>query len=297
MGKKYGRAIVGLLVVGGVGYVGWHMKTHDGKLPWVEKLRKTVVLPAGTKVELILLEGLVAGSGEVGDNVDMAVVKDVTIDGALVVRRGDKAKGEITETEGSSIVGAFAGKKARLAVSVSEILLADGRRVKVGFGTGKEHVFTQANTADRSGAPDIEELWTNPETRKSLENLARNINTGRHLEDSQAETAALVRTLGLKKTAEATAKSEKGQGLTVGKVFDAVTTGRLTTLAGVDAVAAAESVGEVAALAASVDNKVRGTLMGKSLRATIGTTLTVKTLEPIEQVVWMGPGNKPLLSR
>lgn len=281
--KKFLSAALGLLVIGGVAYVGISMRQNDGKLPWENLVKPvSVKIPAGTQVPLILLEGLDAGGSKVGQKVRLAVSEDVKLGDHVVIFRGTEVSGEVTESRGASLMGAVGNRPARLAITLGELKLAGNKEISLKGDKGAVYTFTQASTADRADSAKLERLWEDSKSREALEKLSEDLKAGKNPAEQEAALKQFAEGLGLETTRELTEKPvEPGRNLTLGSALNALQRGDLAGLAGVDAVLAAQAVGEIADLASSVDHKLRGVFKGRTIRATIGTPLEVKTGETV----------------
>ncbi|QYK54105.1 MAG: hypothetical protein KF824_04215 [Fimbriimonadaceae bacterium] len=280
---KYWKAILGLIAVGGFGYLAFSMRNNDGKLPWeaAEKVVQTqkITLPAESQVECLLLEGLDAGGSKVGQEVTLGVLKDVKAGGKTVIPMGTKVIAEISRSRGASLLNAISNTPARLEMTLKHVVLSDGREIPVRANEGKEiYIFTQENTADRIDSAKIDNLWNDPEARGSLLKIAEGAITGKGLEEQQKQIKNLADRLGLEHTSELASEPGKSvQGLDFISALDMMRKGDTGSLDGVQAVLAAQAVGELADLTSSIDHKVRGIFKGRTIRATIGTPVLLYT--------------------
>lgn len=280
--KKYLAAVAGLVVLGGFGYAVYSMRTNNGKLPWEKALsqvvqEKAVVLPKGTPVELILLEGIDAGGTKEGETVDMGVLRDVKVGGKVVIPMGAKATAEVSKSRGASLMGAVTNRPARLEMTFKHLILADGREIKISGQDGEMiYQFTQENTAERIDAAKIDNLWNDSGARNSLTDIAKGAFEGKDLRSQQEEIKKLADRLGLEKTKGLS--ENPGQAITLDRVLGAMADNDTGSLDGVQAVLLAQAVGEVSDLASSVDHKLRGVFKGRTVRATIGTPVMVWTV-------------------
>lgn len=260
---------------------------------------KTVVVPAGIPVPLILLDNLDAGGSQVGRSVGLIVTEDVVVDGEVVIRKGATVAGEVTQSRAASLANAFANRPARLSISFSEVGAVDGEKVLITpFGEDVKEdgdfEFTQKNTAERLDAAKIETLWQDPESREALGAIADRMLKGDGLAGMDEDLRTVAERLGMEKTQElvdqqnATASSSDSSALTMGKAVDAMVEGNLGRLGGADAVLAAQALGEVVDLASSVDHKLRGMFKARTVRANVGTPVPAVVGEEFSVVVEVG---------
>lgn len=250
---------------------------------------RTVSVPKGTAVKLILAEGLDAGGSKVGDEVDLLVAEDVVVDGVVVIPRGTMAKGKVEVSRGASLLASMSNRPARLAVSLDHLKLkkqvltssqvAEQAVVLEPVTGNKEgyYEFTQENTADRVNAAKIDQLWEDPKSREALATIAEKMAAGESLDGVDTDVKKVADSLGLKKASAVAEKSGAGgNGLTLGKAVDAVVSGNLGGLVGADRVLAAQAMGEISDVVSSVDHKVRGVFKARTVRASIGTPVAAK---------------------
>lgn len=277
--KRALRFLGGLAVLAAFGGGVWAYQ--QGMLPFAQK-EPPVKVPKGTQVPLILLESLDAGGTQVGQQVKLAVLEDVVIDDRIVVIRGTEATGEVTESRGASLMGALSNRPARLAIRVKTLRLRDGRTIDLQTEEGKSiYTFTQANTVGRTDSARLDRLWEDPKSRDALEKIAEGVRTGGTDAALPDGVGALAGSLGLERTrevAEGRAQTRSG-GLTLDNAMRALQTGDMGAVTGVDSVTTALALGELANLANSVDDKVRGFFKGRTIRATVGTPVNVVTAE------------------
>lgn len=283
--KKYNAAVAGLVVLGGFGYVAMSMRSNQGKLPWEGSVAKvgevrSITLPRGTAIELILLKGIDAGGTKEGETVEMGVLKDVKVGGKVLIPMGSKAIGEVSKSRGASLLAALSNQPARLSMKFRHVILADGREIKIsGKDGGEEYEFTQSNTADRLDAAKIDNLWNDNGARDAMTEIAKGAITGKSLETQQEVVKLLADRLGLEKTKELSSNpGSMGKEVTLERVLAAMANNDTGGLDGVQAVVLAQAVGEISDLASSVDHKLRGIFKGRTIRATIGTPVMVYTV-------------------
>jgi len=285
---KTWKAILGVLVLAGFGFLAYSMRTQNGKLPWeagaTQGATMTITLPVKTQIETLLLEGIDAGGTKVGEEVSLGVLKDVKAGGKTVIPLGSKVIAEITKSRGASLFNAIGNTPARLEMTVKHVELADGRKILVTASGGKDvFVFTQENTADRIDSAKIDNLWNDNEARNSLLKIAEGAVTGRGIAEQQKQIKTLADRLGMERTSELASEPGKSvQGLDLVSAMDMVRRGDTGSLDGVQAVLAAQAVGELADLTSSIDHKVRGIFKGRTIRATIGTPVLLYTAKAEE---------------
>lgn len=252
---------------------------------------KTVVVPAGTPVSLLLIDNLDAGGTKVGRTVGLLVTEDLVVDGEVVIRKGTPVTGEVTLSRPASLANALANRPARLGIRFSETESVTGGVVKlVPFGEDAKpdgsYEFTQKNTAERVDAAKIERLWAEPESREALANLVDRFAQKDGLAGADKDLRAIADQLGLQKTQEVVnQQNQDASGLTMGKAVDAMVEGNLGRLAGADAVLAAQALGELTDLVSSVDHKFRGMFKARTVRANVGTPVPAVVEEGFSVVV------------
>lgn len=108
-----------------------------------------VVIPKGTKIRLEFVDGLSSKTARIGDEVLFKVVDDIIVDGAVVIKKGTTASGNVTRVER----GRRFGVNARVTLDIREIEAVDGSKIPVsdqkrgkmmGSGTDKAAVASGA---------------------------------------------------------------------------------------------------------------------------------------------------------
>jgi hypothetical protein len=82
-------------------------------------LRQALILPGNTSINLRLDSSVSSDFSRVGDNVRLMVVRDVTIDGRIVIPRGMSVLGEVVQSSGK---GGF-GKGGRVEIAARSLTL------------------------------------------------------------------------------------------------------------------------------------------------------------------------------
>jgi hypothetical protein len=93
-----------------------------------------LILREGTVIPVKLLQNLNGKTANEGDVVEFEVTEDIRVNNTVVVPKGSKATGTVTDAEKSKILG----KKGKLAVSVDYIATSSGKNIKVRSNASKE---------------------------------------------------------------------------------------------------------------------------------------------------------------
>lgn len=88
--------------------------------------QQPLVLREGTDIRVATVSEISSKTVREGDEVPMAVIAPVVVDGVTVIPAGARAIGEVTNRRGNGMLG----RSGKLAISVREIV-ADGRSVPV----------------------------------------------------------------------------------------------------------------------------------------------------------------------
>ena len=86
-----------------------------------------VQVPPGTNVMLTTTSVLNPANLHVGDMVSFTVVRDVVVDGQVVIKAGAAAQGEITSAKANNLIG-IPGK---ISVSLRSVTAADGKPIAI----------------------------------------------------------------------------------------------------------------------------------------------------------------------
>ena len=107
------------------------LKTKPGAkltpLPSREKAPPPLTLFDGTPVRLKLGRSVSSAEAHVGDQVTFGVAEDVVVNGYLVIRKGTKALGAVSEAEPK---GRF-GRNGKLTLSLTSVRLADNEEARL----------------------------------------------------------------------------------------------------------------------------------------------------------------------
>lgn len=277
---KVGQTVGAVALVTAVAGAAFYAGVASDGFPSVDEPTE-VTVPSGTKLSLILLESLDAGGSKVGDKVELALAEPVVLKNLVALPVGTRATAEISESRGASLAAAVTNRPARLKITLTGVQLPDGRSVPVRTPEGEVvYEFTQANTADRVDSARVDRLWSEPQSRQALTRIAENFIQKQPLDENETELKNLVEALGMEKTRmlmDDQKNPASKRKITLGTAFDALVTGGIGRLTGIDVVLAAQAMGEVTSLVSSVDHKLRGIFKGRTIRATVGTPIDVVT--------------------
>ncbi|PKP08985.1 MAG: hypothetical protein CVU08_14705 [Bacteroidetes bacterium HGW-Bacteroidetes-3] len=88
---------------------------------------KEVVLPEGTIVKAVLMQDLNGKKDNVGQTINFELSDNIIFGGRVVVSKGAKITGTITEAQRSKALG----KKGKMSFSMDYLYLANGKVVKL----------------------------------------------------------------------------------------------------------------------------------------------------------------------
>jgi len=94
-------------------------------LPHGSIAQQKVEIPVGTTVVLKTNTTLAPEQLKVGDTVELSVVSDVIIDGKVVIKAGDRARGEITSSKDRNLIGI----PAKIGVTIRSVQAVDGTTI------------------------------------------------------------------------------------------------------------------------------------------------------------------------
>lgn len=97
-------------------------------------LAATVKLREGTPVILSLSRDVVSEMVRIGDSIDFVVVRDVEVEGKVVINTGTSATGRVLAVEKKGVMG----KPGRVEVSIKEVRAVDGTIVALRARVGRE---------------------------------------------------------------------------------------------------------------------------------------------------------------
>jgi len=102
-------------------------------------IAEKVILRAGTPVILSLEKSISTDIANVGDPVDLVVIREVKVDGKTVIETGSSVRGEVSAVEKKGVIG----KPGKISIAVKSVVGVDGKNVPLRAtltreGKGKE---------------------------------------------------------------------------------------------------------------------------------------------------------------
>lgn len=88
-------------------------------------LAEKLTLKVGTPVLLRVEKSIVSKTAQVGDSVDLIVIRDVKIDDKIVISSGTLARGEISSVDREGAIG----KPGQISITVKSVTAVDGQDV------------------------------------------------------------------------------------------------------------------------------------------------------------------------
>ncbi len=98
------------------------------------------IVPANSLLHIKLVEALDSRTAKVGDTVKYQAVKDVIIDGVLIVAQGEKGEGKITKVKQNQNFG----RDAQVEIDFGSIEAIDGSRMEVFMGEEAENAMKKS---------------------------------------------------------------------------------------------------------------------------------------------------------
>lgn len=293
---KWVKALLGLVVIGGFVYGVYAVKNKKVEVPFLPVAEASVVVNDGLEVPLVLVTPLDSGGSPEGKEVRLVVAEDVKgPNGKIVIEQGAMATGKVVKSRAGTLVSVFTNEPARLEVELSDVVTADGSKVRLrGPAPDKPYSFDQSNTKIEESA-NVVDAVTDPKARELVASLARQIATGQQMsaeDKAQADSQLkdLAERYGFKDTTsflqgQNGAKVEKKNDLA--GVLESVQKGDIKGLAGTDVLLAAKAAGEIVNLGAGFDKSLRGIFKGSNIHARVG--LPVKAFVAEEKSVTPKP--------
>lgn len=263
-----------ILLVAGVGGGAFYARQTGAKLPLIPV--KQATLPAGTSVELMLLDKLESGGSKEGEIVSFMVAKDVLApDGTRVIPKGSRGEAKVSWSRGEGLLSAVSNKPARLAIELNKVTV-DGISVAIEAEPGdKKYEFNRANTGGQDLIQRLQDVYSKPEEKEKINKLADTLKRGPNLSDSsdREEISKVAKDLGLNALSDAlsTDRYKELQGAVDGLGNQA---GDLRKLSGSNLLIAAL---EYRTLFSGVTGTVGNMLKGRQIRAYPGTLIKVQT--------------------
>jgi hypothetical protein len=266
------------IIAAAVGAGAYYLISQPGGINSVSqqlKPKKSVEVPAGTEVKLVLATPLESGGSKPGDEVKFLLIEDLkTAAGDVVAKQGTLVEGTVKESRAGSVMGTLTNRPARLVVSLEPLPALDGTLLNLEGLKPQEFEFTLSNTDIKNAAANLEALWRDPEKQEALKKLSQTLKAGKLPEGKELDQLADL--LGLEDTKAAINGAQQGQaGLQ--ETFRAIQQGNVAALGNVDLALALGAIGELEGLANGVDRTIRGMVKGRNIEALPGTTLELKT--------------------
>jgi hypothetical protein len=102
----------------------------------------TVVIPAGTGIQLETISELSSVNLEVGSIIPLRVIQDIKVEGKTVIAAGAQAKGQVVKVEGKKGLG----KPGYVEIEIRTVTAVDGTEVRLSggnfYGEGKDKQTT-----------------------------------------------------------------------------------------------------------------------------------------------------------
>lgn len=99
--------------------------------PSLSAVKETVTLKAGTPVSFKLAENKTSDDLEVGNTILLITDDMVVVEGQTVIRKGERAEGEIKSMRRQNDCRNYADKRQRIEISVDRVKAVDGQYVPV----------------------------------------------------------------------------------------------------------------------------------------------------------------------
>ena len=111
-------------------------------------IAKDVTIKAGTIVSLESVNNIRASRVNEGQSIDFRVIKDVKVNGTIVIPQGTLAKGMVYEAKRSS----WCGTKGRLGIKIRSVILPNGDEL---FFTASDIYITGKNRTALAVTPAV----------------------------------------------------------------------------------------------------------------------------------------------
>ncbi|MBI5708640.1 MAG: hypothetical protein HZC36_16775 [Armatimonadetes bacterium] len=244
-------------------------------------------LSAGTKVPLVLLTDLRAGTADVGAKVALVVSEDIKdSQGRVLVPRGTLAEGEVAESRSEGMLSAAMNRPARLAVRFFTIKPEGQNAIAITAAPKSEgdevFRFTSENSVPGRLEAEVKNLvdGTQRATVEDLNQALEQFLSAGNAENLRggAETERALRQLldatDLKSAKKYLSEDGKSSLDDLGKLLASARSGSITALSTGDIALALNALKELGELAGSIEQGLKGAFRGHTIHAQVGTGVT-----------------------
>ncbi len=174
-----------------------------------------ITIPDGTPVKLQLAETISSAHAHVGDDVNLIVVRDVSLEGVTVIPAGTMARGSVTGIRGRRLLG-IGGK---VALRIDTLQLVNGDQIEL---RGSKEVKGGSRTKLMVGAMIVTGLIFLPAAPVFLLTLGHQSTVVKSTEiTAQVDGATPVLSAGLRRSEEAASGVDEMMRFLPPRVFDA----------------------------------------------------------------------------
>lgn len=257
-----------------------------------------VTLSAGTKVSLVLLTDLRAGTAEVGSKVTLVVSEDVKdSNGRVLVPRGALAEGEVAESRSEGMLSAAMNRPARLALRFLTIKPDGQRAVAITAAPKSEGEDVFRFTSENSGPGRLEaevkslidgaQRATAEDLNQALEQFLSAGNAEKLRGGAETEKALrqLLDATDLKNAKKYLAEDGKSSLDDLGKLLAAARGGSMNNLSAGDIALALNALKELGDLAGTIEQGLKGAFRGHTIHAHVGTGVTAYVAQDAQVTV------------
>lgn len=95
---------------------------------------RTVAVPWGTEVVAKFIDDVEPSKIQVGDNLLLAVDKDVVVDGQVVIKQGARIRAEVADSKKKG----YAGQSGRVRITFRSVAAVDGQEISLSGSKSKQ---------------------------------------------------------------------------------------------------------------------------------------------------------------
>ena len=243
---------------------------------------RTISLSEGIEIPLILARNIEAGKDAKGTTVPFIVSQDVTApDQTVVVPKGTVCYGKVIWSRNEGTLSAVMNQPARLDIRIDYVTLKDGQKVNLAIEPGQDtdtYEFTRANTGKVDESPEALQAWSDTEKQKLMTTLIQLIDRSKKSDLSNDPQTDELLTRISKDLNLSYSGLEKGSKERVSSLLGTIGNGELN----IDKLAKAAlpeitALIELTKLTGFVGKQIGGVLKGRTIKAYMGTPVTVYT--------------------
>jgi len=260
-----------------------------GQTPPAEPAKAEAELASGTALKAILLRELVSGDAEEGSEVPLMVAEDVKdAQGRVLIKKGAPVRARVTNSRREGSLGALTNQPARLSMTFTCTVAADGQPVTLCAKVEKpDEAFslTRENTGRVKPSPELLALLEDQRNQAILTAVNQVFMGGNAVlfekQENRDQLAKLAEKLNLPHLRSLAQQNQIGRAqIFLNKMKQVTSMNTVTSLLDGGTVGTVSALMEMAGVANHVGGRLSRTIGGRNIKAYVGTTVTAYVAKP-----------------